>query len=417
MEVVTRAESLSEKAFLPYGRQNVTEDDIRAVTRVLCSDWLTQGEGVPAFEKALAGRLCAGHAVACSNGTAALHLSMLALGIGPDDAVVTSANSFLASANCARYVGAEVRFTDIDPDTGNMSVPSLSRLLENDGERRIKAVVPVHFAGQPVDLPAIYSLACDHGAKVVSDACHAIGAEYRAGDSIHRVGDGLHSHLTVFSFHPVKHVAMGEGGAITTNNGDLAERLRLYRNHGMLREGLERTDLAFDTAGSANPWYYEMHQLGFNYRLTDIQAALGLSQLKRLDWSLQRRSEIACLYDDLIQRSFPDGSVRPLQLRRGRTHAYHLFVVAIDFPRFGVERAALMRSLRSMQIGTQVHYIPIPYQPYYRNLYRLRREDFPGAQGYYDRCLSLPMYPTLTDDDVERVVQALETTLKKGGTR
>lgn len=415
MEVVTKSDPKTETRFLPYGRQDITEDDIRAVVKVLRSDWLTQGETGPAFEKALAERLCAGHAVACANGTAALHLSMLALGIGPDDVAVTSANSFLASANCARYVGAQVRFADIDPETGNMAVPSLQRLLEGDREHRIKAVIPVHFAGQPADLPHIYKLARDHGAKVVSDACHAIGAEYRAGDSIHRLGDGLHSELTVFSFHPVKHIAMGEGGAVTTNNGELARRLRLYRNHGMQKDELTLNDLAFDANGEINPWYYEMQRLGYNYRLTDIQAALGLSQLRRLDWSLQRRSEIACLYDDLIRQCFPDGSVRPLELRRGRTHAYHLFVVALDFAHFGIDRPTLMKALRDRRIGTQVHYIPIPFQPYYRSFYRLRREDFPGAAAYYDRCLSLPMYPMLTDDDVHRVVESLHDTLQNRG--
>ncbi len=414
MEVVTKASSLTDPKFLPYGRQDITEDDIRAVVSVLRSEWLTQGDTGPAFERALAARVCAGHAVACANGTAALHLSLLALGVGADDVVVTSANSFLASANCARYVGAEVRFADIDPETGNVSVPSLGRLLTEDRAHRIKAVIPVHFAGQPADLPHIYMMAKDHGARVVSDACHAIGAEYRAGDAIHRIGDGLHSDLTVFSFHPVKHVAMGEGGAVTTNDGELAARLRLYRNHGMQKDDLQLDDLALAGDGRVNPWYYEMHRLGYNYRLTDIQAALGLSQLKRLDWSLQRRSEIACLYDDLIQRHFPDGSVRPLQLRRGRTHAYHLFVVAVDFARFGVDRATLMNSLRSRRIGTQVHYIPLPYQPYYRSLYGLRRENYPGAAAYYARCLSLPMYPTLTEADVERVIDALANVLTKG---
>lgn len=417
MEVVNKVDSEIKKQFLPYGRQDVTEEDIQAVVRVLRSNWLTQGEAGPAFEKALAARLCAGHAVACSNGTAALHLSMLALGVGPEDIVITSANSFLASANCARYVGAEVRFADIDPETGNMSVPSLGRLLTDDHEHRVKAVIPVHFAGQPADLAHIHEMARSHGARVISDASHAIGAEYRAGDAIHRIGDGLHSDLTVFSFHPVKHVAMGEGGAVTTNSGELAERLRLFRNHGMQKDGLKQDELALDGGGEINPWYYEMHRLGYNYRLTDIQAALGLSQLKRLDWSLQRRSEIACLYDDLIQRHFPDGAVRPLQLKRGRTHAYHLFVVSIDFEHFSVDRASLMRALRAKQIGTQVHYIPIPYQPYYRSLYRLQQGDFTGAEAYYERCLSLPMFPTLTDQDVEWVVESLVSSLTKGGAR
>ncbi|RME20951.1 MAG: aminotransferase class I/II-fold pyridoxal phosphate-dependent enzyme, partial [Candidatus Zixiibacteriota bacterium] len=283
--------------FIPYGRQHITEQDIAAVVDVLKSDWLTQGPGVPAFEQTLKDTVGAEEAVACANGTAALHLAMLALGIGPGDVVVTTPITFLATANCARYVDADVQFVDIDPVTGLMDIAALRQHLKDDRNHRVKAIIPVHFAGQPVDLPAVRQLADEHGAYVIDDACHAIGAEYECAGKWYRVGCGAHSDLTVFSFHPVKHVAMGEGGAVTTGDARLAVRLRQFRNHGIERDArrMVNKDQAFDGSGRPNPWYYEMHKLGFNYRLTDIQAALGTSQLNRLEISIRRRRELALL--------------------------------------------------------------------------------------------------------------------------
>ncbi len=380
---------------------------------VLRSDWLTQGPSIPAFERALAEKLGASNAVACSSGTAALHLAMLALDLGPGDEIVTTPITFLATANCARFVGAEVRFVDVDAETGLMSVEALQAVLEDDIERNIKAVLPVHFAGQPADLPAIYELAMEYEITVVDDACHAIGSWYKDEDNRKFItGGSPHADMTVFSFHPVKHIAMGEGGAITTRVPELASRLKLYRNHGMRKDNLLRCDLALDSEGVLNPWYYEMHELGFNYRLTDIQAALGKSQLTQLDNSLEKRNKLAELYRESIAEAFPDGSVRPLAVRPKVYHAYHLFVIQIEFDKFGVERSEVMKRFRAAGIGTQVHYIPIHLQPYYANRYNLKPGDFPQSEQYYSRALSLPMYPGLTESDIFRVVEQLEQILK-----
>jgi len=400
-----------KKPFLPYARQHHSQQDIDAVVEVLRSDWWTQGPTIPKFEDALADTVGAGHAAACATGTAALHLAMLALGVGQGDAVATTANTFLADANCARFVGADVVFADIDPDTGNMTPETLARVLETDSTRRIKVVIPVHFAGQPVDLQGIKELADRHGAVVVDDASHALGATYETGAGIRKVGCGEDSIMTVFSFHPVKHVAAGEGGAVTTNDARLAERVRLFRNHGMTKTDFVNQDMGFGPDGSANPWYYEMSDLGFNYRLTDVQAALGFSQLQRLPWSLQRRNEVAFRYRRLMAQNFPSGQVQPLRNRAGATHAYHLFVVRIDFAALGLARGAVMTRLREAGIGTQVHYIPVPLQPYYRRVSGTGPGQFPGAEAYYARALSLPMYPDLRESDVERVIGELRQAL------
>lgn len=402
---------MTEEKFLPYGKHYITDEDIDAVVSVLKSDWLTQGPTVPEFEDVLADYQGTSHAIACSNGTAALHLSILALGLQPGDAVVTSPNTFVASANCARFVGADVIFADIDPATGLIDPESVERMLKKDTGRTIRAIIPVHFAGQPADLPALHELAVQHGAWVVDDACHALGATYTHRDQEYRMGGNPHSDLTVFSFHPVKHVAMGEGGAVVTDNDDLAERIRLYRNHGITRSDRINTDLAHDEDGVANPWYYEMHQLGYNYRLSDIQAALGLSQLQRFQKSLKRRREIARQYRHLITDTFGNGEVVPLEFAAHTTHAYHLFVVKIDFGRLGLSRAVVMNRLRAKGIGTQVHYIPVHLQPYYRHISTTDPWSLPGVEEYYARALTLPMYPELTDGDVERVVEELAVSL------
>jgi len=400
--------------FLPYGRQHVTDDDIETVTGVLRSDWLTQGPTLAEFERELAGVVGAKHVVACATGTAALHLTMLALGIGDGDVVVTTPNTFLADANCARFVGADVQFADIDQSTGNMDTDALAAILEQDTEHRIKVIIPVHFGGQPVDLPSVHELAEAHGATVVDDACHALGATYDCSGETHRVGSGVHSAMTVYSFHPVKHVAMGEGGAVATSDDALADKLRLYRNHGMTKENLKLPEMALSPDGQPNPWYYEMHALGPNYRLTDVQAALGKSQLKRLDWSVGRRNEIAAYYREGLKQRFEPEQVKPLDLCDGVLHAYHLFVLQIDFESFGVSRATVMNKLRVAAIGTQVHYIPVPLQPYYRQCGGFAPGDFPNAEAYYEKALSIPMYPNLTVDDLDRVMDSLRDSLEGG---
>jgi len=378
---------------------------------VLRSDWLTQGPTVPAFEEALARRVRAREAVACTNGTAALHLAMLALGLGPDDAVITTPITFLADANCARLVGAEVLFADIDPTTALIDPDSVARLLEADRDHDIKAIIPVHFAGQPADLITLTGLARKHGAYLVDDACHAIGATYSAGSDTWPVGGGPHADMTVFSFHPVKHVAMGEGGAVTTDNARLAERLRLYRNHGMQKEKFVQPEMGLDRDGSANPWYYEMQELGLNYRVTEMQAALGVSQLGRLDHSLARRNEIAETYRRVLADRFDNRAVTTLENRSGTTNAYHLMVTLIDFASFDTTRADVMNRLRTDGIGTQVHYIPIHLQPYYRRVGGTGPGLCPNAEAYYDRALSLPMFPDLTVNDVEHIVERLAAAL------
>lgn len=403
----------SEAEFLPYGKQHITNEDVQAVVEVLKSDRLTQGPVVPAFENKLAEYVGAPNVVACANGTAALHLAILAAGVGEGDEIVTTPNTFLASANCARYVGAEVHFADIDAATGLMDPQSLAEVLEADHHKKIKVVIPVNFAGQPVDLAHIHTLAEAHGALVVDDACHALGAEYEYEGQTYRLGGSPHADMTIFSFHPVKHVAMGEGGAIATDDNELAERLRRFCNHGMQKEDFVQSEMALSPDGSLNPWYYEMQELGFNYRLTDMQAALGISQLARLPWSLKRRSRIAAFYRQLLSHSFDGDAVRPLTVLPDRKHAYHLFVVLIDFERFGVCRAAVMNCLKEAGIGTQVHYIPIHLQPYYRRRYGTAPGDFPRAEEYYAKALSLPMYPDLTDADCERVVRSLKAALQR----
>jgi len=405
----------TKKPFLPYARQHLAQEDIDAVVAVLRSDWWTQGPTIARFEDNLAQTIGAKHVVACATGTAALHLAMLALGLGPGDTVVTSANTFVADANCARYVGADVLFADIDPDTGCMTPETLEAVLKTHSDRRIKAIIPVHFAGRPVDLPRLHSLAVQIGAVVVDDACHALGADYRHEQTSYKVGCGAHSKTTILSFHPVKHVATGEGGAVATGDSQLAERLRVFRTHGITKANFSQKDWGYAADGSANPWYYEMSDLGFNYRLTDMQAALGISQLQRLDWSVARRNEIARCYHRLLAGRFRSGRVRPLAACGDATHAYHLFVCLIDFAAYGRHRAEVMNRLREVGIGTQVHYIPVPLQPYYRRISETRPGQFPGAESYYHRALSLPMYPDLTDADCERVVADLAAVLGEDG--
>lgn len=399
---------MEKQCFLPYGKQMITDDDINAVNDVLRSDWITQGPIVPKFEESLAAFLDAKEVIACANGTAALHLSVLALGIGEGDAIITTPNTFVSSANCARFTGADVIFADINSDTGLIDPESIARLLENDNDRKIKAIIPVHFAGQPANLPAIYNLAKRHGAWVIDDACHAIGATYEYNGRTFRLGGNPHSDMTVFSFHSVKHLATGEGGAVTTQFPELAEQIRLIRNHGITRQQFANGDMATSKESVLNPWYYEMSDLGFNYRLTDIQAALGVSQLKRLSWSLQRRREIANQYEKLIAEKFDGNIVRPLDRHSDINHAYHLFVVRIDFDRLGVSRAVVMNKLRANGIGTQVHYIPMHLQPYYRRVCRTGPGDFPQTEKYYATALSLPMYPDMTDGDIDRVISGLK---------
>jgi len=398
----------SNAPFIPYARQLIDDDDLAAVARVLQGDYLTGGPAVAAFEKTLTEKTGAASAIACSSGTAALHLTALALGLGEGDRVVVPTVTFLATAKAARFVGAEVIFADVDPETGLMGPDELSHALAGGGEN-IKAVFPVHLAGQGSDLEQIHAIAWEHGLAVVEDACHALGGVYGSPEYSVPVGGCKHSDMTVFSFHPIKTVAMGEGGAITTNDDGLAQRLENFRNHGMTRTPSEfqHADMAFDDSGDAEPWYYEMSEIGFNYRASDIHCALGSSQLSKLEASVAQRQSIVAHYDGRISELSP--LVRPLVRTPGWRPGWHLYVALIDFEAAGISRGAVMRGLRESRIGTQLHYIPVHEQPYYRRLYG--KQHLPGAEAYYAKCLSLPLYAGMTDSDVDRVVDALANLL------
>ncbi|HEY8615224.1 UDP-4-amino-4,6-dideoxy-N-acetyl-beta-L-altrosamine transaminase [Phenylobacterium sp.] len=379
---------------LPYGRQTIEDDDIAAVAQALKADFLTTGPTVEAFEQAFARVVGARHAVACANGTAALHLAMLALEAGPGDRVVAPSITFLATANCARYVGADVAFADVDPDTGLMTADTLREALARaDGP--VKAVLPVHLRGDACELPALAAVARDAGALLVEDAPHALGTRASFDGVTETIGDGRHGAMATFSFHPVKTIATGEGGMVTTNDPRLAERLRTLRSHGMVRpEGCE-------------PWWYEMPEPGFNYRLPDILCALGLSQLAKLDRFAARRRRLTAAYLDGLAPLAP--LVVPARSPAWSDPVLHLMTVLIDFPAAGRTRLQVVEALKSRGVGSQVHYIPVHRQPYYRERYGAL--DLPGAEAWYARCLSLPLYPGMADEDVTAVVRALSEAL------
>ena len=401
---------------LPYGRQSIEEDDIAAVTAVLRSPWLTTGPMVDRFEQAFAAEVGADHAVACSSGTAALHLSCLALGLGPGDSLLVPALTFAATANCARFVGAEVVFSDVDPETGLMGPEHLADAISRAWRAGIKAkaVCPVHLNGQTVDSESLAAFTSRQGLRMFEDSCHALGAVYRTAEGEwHRVGSGRHGDLAVFSLHPVKTVTMGEGGVVTTKDPQLDRKLRRFRNHGIVREAQEFEGPAMprDANGGPQPWYYELPDVGYNYRASDIHCALGLSQLGKLGRFVAARRELARCYDRLLQPLTP--VARPVGRVPRCLPAWHLYVVLIDFETAGVGRAELMRFLQGRGIGTQVHYVPLHLQPYYRRRYG--ELDLPGAESYYARCLSLPLFPGMTEADVERVVDALAMSLEEAG--
>lgn len=379
---------------IPYGRQIIGESDIEAVTAVLRSDFLTQGPAVPRFEEAIASHCGVRHAVAVNSATSALHIACLALGAVPGDRVWVSPNTFVATANAALYCGASVDFVDIDPVTYTMSVPALEEKLRRAAGRDAlpKILIPTHFSGLPCDMAAIRALGKRYGFSIIEDAAHAIGA--RLGETI--TGDCAYSDITVFSFHPVKIITTGEGGMAVTNDARLARTMQLLRSHGVTRERdeLERPD--------EGGWYYEQQRLGFNYRMTDMQAALGLSQLSNLEEWIARRHALADAYDEALSGLPLIVPQRPAQSRT----ALHLYVAQIDESRTPVGRKAAFDQLRAMGIGVHVHYIPVHTQPYYRNL-GFSRGAFPESERYYGRCLSLPMHAGLTEEQQHRVIGGL----------
>lgn len=397
--VETKAPAVnSAGGFIPYGRQSISAADIEAVVAVLKSDWLTQGPAIERFERAVAQSCGARYAVAVSSATTGLHLACLAAGLKPGHRLWTVPNTFVASANCGRYCGAEVDFVDINPKTYNLDVGQLKAKLEvaRQQNRLPHVVIPVHFAGQSCEMVEIHQLSLEYGFTLIEDAAHAIGGAYQGQP----VGVGKYSEMTVFSFHPVKIVTTGEGGAVVTNRDDLYQHLLRLRSHGITRE----PDLM--NQPSEGPWYYQQLELGFNYRMTDMQAALGASQMERIEPFIARRRELVERYN-LLLANLP--VIRPWQHPETNS-AWHLYVIQVDASRTNQTRKAVFEHLRAQQIGVQVHYIPVHTQPYYQDL-GFAVGDFPVSESYYAQAISLPLYADLTDEQQERVVQVLAEAL------
>jgi len=375
---------------IPYGRQNITDEDINSVVRILKSDWLTQGPSIKKFEDAFSKYIGSRFAVAVSNGTAALHLSVLALNLKPGDKVITTPNTFIASANCVKYCGGEIVFSDINPDTYLLDIEKVRKLLEESPKGTYKGIIPVDFAGRANNLEKFRSLADEYGLWILEDSCHSPGGYFTdSNGEKQNCGNGNYADLAIFSFHPVKHIACGEGGMITTNDEALYKRLLILRTHGIQQD----PELLLNNEGC---WYYEMQELGYNYRLTDIQAALGLSQLKRAEKGIIRRTEIANQY----YRAFKNSDFIKGQSGIVEGHAYHLYVIEVE------NRKELIGYLRKLNIWVQVHYIPAHLMPYYKDL-GSKKGDFPNCEKYYNHCLSLPMFPTLSDVEQEHVIDKI----------
>lgn len=380
---------------IPYGRQDICQADIDAVIAVLQSDYLTQGPMVPRFERTVAEHVGARYALALNSATSALHVACLALGLGPGDRLWTSPITFVASANCGLYCGASVDFVDIDPRTYNLCPIALENKLQQAEQNGClpKVVVPVHLCGQPCDMQAIHALAQRYGFRIIEDASHAIGGKYQ-GDFI---GNCRYSDITVFSFHPVKIITTAEGGMALTNDAQLAERMSLLRSHGITRDPDKMTR---EVEG---PWYYQQIELGFNYRMTELQGALGVSQMERLDHYVARRHELARRYDALL-------AGLPLQTPWQHPNGYsglHLYVIRLHLDQLGSSHRQVFECLREQGVGVNLHYIPVHLQPYYERL-GFKRGDFPQAEHYYREAISLPMFQTMTEQQQDTVVTALQ---------
>ncbi len=374
------------RSLLPYGRQWLDESDINAVSDVLRSDWLTTGPNVGCFEEAFAEFVHAREAVAVSNGTAALHAATYALGIGPGDEVIVPAMTFAASANCVVYQGGTPIFADVRPDTLLIDTDD----VESKITPQTKAIISVDYAGQPCNYDLLQEVAQRHGLHLIADACHAIGGNYN-GRPVGSLAD-----LNTFSLHPVKHFTTGEGGVITTNDRELAQRMRIFRNHGITTDHRQRAE-----QGS---WFYEMVDLGYNYRITDFQCALGISQLQKLPEWIIRRQQIAGLYDIAFAET---AAVSPLNVRSDVSHAYHLYVVRFDPTHLNIDRNTIFQALRAEGIGVNVHYIPVHLHPFYQERFNTRAGQCPAAESAYEQIVSLPMFPRMVDDDVRDVVAAI----------
>lgn len=384
--------------FIPYGKQNINQEDIDAVVAVLQSDFLTQGPQVPLLEKSVADLVGAQHALAVNSATSALHIACLALGLGEGDILWTSPITFVASSNCALYCGATVDFVDIDPQTYNMSIAALRTKLA--AAKRVqklpKIVIPVHLCGQPCDMAEIHALSQEYGFKVIEDASHAIGGKYKNTN----IGSCHYSDITVFSFHPVKIITTAEGGMAVTNDAKLAQQMDLFRSHGVTRNP------ELMTKAPEGPWYYQQVALGYNYRMTELQAALGVSQLHRLQEFVSKRHQIAQQYDELLQ-DLP--IVLPYQLPETYS-GLHLYVIQLKLDAISKTRQEVFEALRAKNIGVNVHYIPVHTQPVYQDM-GFKAGDFPKAEAYYEAAISLPMYPDLSDEQMGYIYQTLKEVL------
>jgi UDP-4-amino-4,6-dideoxy-N-acetyl-beta-L-altrosamine transaminase len=406
---------MNKKLNLPYNRQSIDQSDIEAVVSSLKRDYLTTGPEAGEFEKDIAQYVGAKYAVVCANGTAALHLTMLALGISEDDCVLTTPITFVADANAARIVGADVAFVDIEPETANLDLNKVEAILAK--RTNIKAIIPVHFAGQPVDIESLSKITSRYGVKIVEDGCHALGSSFtNSHNEKIRVGSCSYSEMTIFSFHPIKSITTGEGGAVTTNDYQLYQRLLSLRTHGITKskENIKNKKLAFSEINGTqvlNPWYYEMQELSNNYRITDFQCALGRSQLRKLDDFNQRRNDLVDSYKLEINKHLKD-LVRPLETKNGIFSANHLFVVRISFDELKGGRAGLMLFLQEHGVQTQVNYMPIYWHPYYEDCLSVI-PILPNAENYYEECLSLPLFVGMDEENPRQVVELLSMAFKK----
>jgi UDP-4-amino-4,6-dideoxy-N-acetyl-beta-L-altrosamine transaminase len=382
--------------FIPYGKQYIDEDDIQAVVSVLKSDFLTQGPVVTEFEKNICNYTGATFCVAVSNGTAALHIAVKALEIEEGMEGITSPITFVASSNCMIYSGLKPSFADIDEKTYCLDPSALKQNISP----KTKVIIPVHFAGHPCDMMSIQAIANDHDLYIIEVAAHAIGSRYSDGTC---VGNCKHSDMTIFSFHPVKTMTTGEGGAVTTNDPELYRRLKLLASHGITKQP---QDFKRNSSGLVEPWYYEMHSAGYNYRITDIQCALGISQLKKLNGFIKKRREIVTKYNDAFEKI---NEVTTPYENKSCYSAYHLYVLQVK----ETDRLAVFNKLRNKNIGVNVHYIPVHLQPYYMENFGFQGDDFPISEKYYQRAISLPLFPTMKDDDIEYVIETVCEILQK----
>ncbi len=393
------------KRFLPYSRQNIDANDIEKVIEVLKSDFITQGPNINDFEKNFAKYVGAKYAVACATGTAALHLSCLALGINKTSKVLTSAITFVASANSAEFLGANVDFVDIDKNTYCISVDELKKKLKKN---KIDLVIPVHLCGHSSDMAEIYKLKKKYNFKIIEDSCHALGGTYNN----HKVGSCKYSDISTFSFHPVKPITTAEGGMITTNNDKIYQKLLLYRTHGIHKDPklFKNKDLAFDKNNQPNRWYYEMDVLGFNYRITDLQAALGNSQLKKINLFTKKRNQIANIYNRNLKNL---ENLRTPYKSKKVNHAYHLYTILINFKKIKETKNNFMKFLSKKGIGSQVLYIPVFLQPYFKKKYNYKSKDYPNSMRYYEQALSIPVFYGLAKSEQALVIKEIKSLISK----